>query len=73
MFLKYGPLIAKDHALSFETAEDHTRLYVHLPHLAGSFLNSKETCKLGRWFSWNDCAKEQLGEFGWVRCSSSIS
>lgn len=65
VFMKYGPLIARDHGMRFETACDRSRLYQHLPNLATSFIHSKEMCKLGRWFSWNDCAKQQLGEF-WV-------
>jgi len=65
VFLKYGPLIAKDHGLRFDTAEDRERLHNALPDLAVSFVGSQEMCKLGRWFSWNQCAEQQLQEF-WV-------
>jgi len=60
VFLKYGPLIAKDHGLRFDTAEDRERLHNALPDLAVSFVGSKEMCKLGRCFSWNQRAEQQL-------------
>ena len=36
-----------------------------LPDLARSWCASLDISKLGRWFSWNGCAKEQLGEY-WI-------
>ena len=33
---------------------------------ARSFTVAMDVAKLGRWFSWNNCASEQLGEY-WVQ------
>jgi hypothetical protein len=63
IFLEYGPRIAKDNKLNFDTESDRLQVYERLPDIATSFRRSTEMCKLGRWFSWNDCAKHQLSEF----------
>ena len=48
-----------------ETRDDQQRLFNRLPLLARSWCQTLDISKLGRWFSWNACADEQLGEF-WV-------
>ena len=63
VFLKYGPRIAEDNGMGFSTPEDRRRLFENLPQISRSFVQATGVCKLGRWFSWNDCAKEQLPEF----------
>ena len=58
-----------DHALkmgqnlSFDTIADQQQLFDNLPAIARSFVNVLSMSKLGRWFSWQDCAHEQLPEF----------
>ncbi len=60
---KYGERIAHDAGLPWDTEEDRQRVWASLPDIAGSFCQAREICKLGRWFSWNDCAKQQLPEY----------
>ena len=45
------------------TREGRERVWDALPELADSFVHSLSLPKLGRWFSWNQCAEEQLCEF----------
>ena len=47
------------------TREEEQALFDCLPDLARSWRASLDISKLGRWFSWNGCAKEQLGEY-WI-------
>ena len=47
------------------TREEEQALFDRLPGLARSWCASLALSKLGRWFSWNGCAKEQLGEY-WI-------
>ncbi len=62
-FRKYGERIAKDAGMSFDSDHDREHVFENLSRIAGSFSQCKELSKLGRWFSWNACAKEQLPEF----------
>ena len=47
------------------TREEEQALFDRLPVLARSWCSSLDISKLGRWFSWNGCAEEQLGEY-WI-------
>jgi hypothetical protein len=51
--------------MPFDTLECKQRLFDLLPTYAPSFTGQKEVVKLGRWFSWNAAASEQLPEF-WI-------
>ena len=66
VFRKYAPRIAEAVGRSLECDEDYVALFDDVPFLARSFTRAMDTAKMGRWFSWNNCAKEQLGEF-WVQ------
>ena len=55
--LSVGPVVS--------TREEEQALFDRLPDLARSWCASLDISKLGRWFSWNGCAKEQLGEY-WI-------
>ena len=55
--LSVGPVVS--------TRNDEQALFDRLPDLARSWCASLDISKLGRWFSWNGCAKEQLGEY-WI-------
>ena len=46
-----------------QTSEDREAIWNAIPDLARSFVRALSLPKLGRWFSWNECAKEQLCEF----------
>ena len=61
VFRKYAPRIAETLDRQLETEEDYTTLFDDLPFLARSFSAAMDVAKLGRWFSWNTCALEQLG------------
>ena len=58
-----------DHALregqrlSLDTEADQQEVFDNLPAIARSFVNVLSMSKLGRWFSWEDCAQEQLPDF----------
>ena len=49
--------------LSFETIADQQHVFDNIPSIAQSFVNVLSMSKLGRWFSWQQCAAEQLPEF----------
>ena len=66
LFRKYAPRIAEALDRQLETDEDYTMLFDDIPFLARSFSAALDVAKLGRWFSWNGCAKQQLGEY-WVQ------
>ena len=66
IFRKYAPRIAETLDRQLETEEDYTALFDDLPFLARSFTAAMDVAKMGRWFSWNSCARDQLGEF-WVQ------
>ena len=55
--LSVGPVVS--------TREEEEALFDRLPDLARSWSAALDISKLGRWFSWNGCAKEQLGEY-WI-------
>ena len=67
VFLKYGERIAAcaKPPMPWGTQEDREAVFENIPELAHSFVKALTMCKLGRWFSWNDCAHEQLQEY-WV-------
>ena len=62
LWKKYSHLIANDMGLPLETESDEFALWEKIPQLM-SFNRATEAPKLGRWFSWNTQAKEQLREF----------
>jgi hypothetical protein len=62
---KYLARIARAVGTVVTTREDEQALFDRLPVLARSWCLSLEISKLGRWFSWNSCAQEQLDEF-WI-------
>ena len=66
VFRKYAARIAEAVDRALECDEDYEALFDDLPYLARSFQAAMDTAKMGRWFSWNNCAKEQLVEF-WVQ------
>ena len=49
--------------LSFETIADQQQVFDNMPSIAQSFVKVLSMSKLGRWFSWQQCAHEQLQEF----------
>ena len=51
--------------MHLDTRDCQQRVFVLLPTYAPSFTGQKEVVKLGRWFSWNAAASEQLPEF-WI-------
>ena len=51
--------------MRFDTLDCQQRAFDVLPTYAPSFTGQKEVVKLGRWFSWNAAASEQLPEF-WI-------
>ena len=55
--LSVGPVVS--------TQEEEQALFDRLPDLARSWCASLDISKMGRWFSWNGCAEEQLGEY-WI-------
>ena len=63
IFRKYAPSIAKALDRSLDTPEDYTSLFDDIPFLARSCRRALEVVKMGRWFSWNGCARGQLPEF----------
>ena len=63
IFRKYGHRIAGDVGLPFDTEDERQHLFNQLPRIVGSFVRSEQLSKLGRWFSWNACAHEQLPEY----------
>ncbi len=62
---KYVSRIALSVGIVVSTQEDEQSLFERLPDLARSWRSSLDISKLGRWFSWNGCAEEQLGEY-WI-------
>ena len=67
VFLKYVERIATSSKppMNWSTSEDREDVFNAIPDLASSFVKQLSFPKLGRWFSWNDCAEEQIREF-WV-------
>jgi len=65
VFRKYMPRIAACAGIPVHTRDEQQTLFNRLPDLARSWCQTLDISKLGRWFSWNGCADEQLGEF-WV-------
>ena len=63
IFRKYGDRIASDAGMPFDTHDERERVFQHLCDIVGSLMQCQDLSKLGRWFSWNGCAREQLGEF----------
>ena len=76
IFLKYGPRIAEDLSMPFQTQEDRENVFqsLHclsshetgedLPKGAGwSWDTASEFPKMGSWFSWNRVANSQLKEW----------
>ena len=63
VFRRYAPRIAEALGRSLDTPEDYTSLFDDLPFIARSFQLALNVVKMGRWFSWNDCARVQLPEF----------
>ena len=57
--------IALSVGLVVSTQSEEQALFDRLPELARSWCVSLDISKLGRWFSWNGCAEEQLGEY-WI-------
>ena len=64
---KYVGQIAKaaKPPMNCATSEDREEAWKAIPELARSFIEVLSLPKLGRWFSWNQCAEEQICEF-WV-------
>ena len=63
IFRKYAPMIATALDRPLDSPEDYTSLFDDIPFLARSFRRALDVAKMGRWFSWNGCASEQLPEF----------
>lgn len=64
IFLKYADRIARDLGLRCDT--DAEREHVYLSCLHAPSLHRQGTYpKMGRWFSWNQVACEQIDEF-WI-------
>ena len=56
-------LMHHHHWLSFGTVADQQHVFDSMPAIAQSFVKVLSMSKLGRWFSWQDAAQEQLPEF----------
>ena len=74
VFLKYVERIARSAnerrtrglpRMRWATQQDRQEVFDSIPELASSFLQALSLPKLGRWFSWNGCAEEQMCEY-WV-------
>ena len=63
IFRKYVDRMARDVGMPCGTPEEREQVFQQLGHIVGSFVRSQEMSKLGRWFSWNGCAHEQLPEY----------
>ena len=63
--VKYGPRIAATARppKPFDTSEAQHKLFCTLSLILKSWVQHLETPKLGRWFSWNQSADQQLPEF----------
>ena len=61
-FAKYRWLIARDFSMPFDTVENQLEVWKQVATLP-SCTQSLETPKLGRWFSWNGSAHDQMKEF----------
>ena len=57
----YGPLIAKDFGMPFETEADKEEVYDAIPGRLSSFTGMLEQPKAGRWFSWNGLRRRMNG------------
>ena len=62
IWLKYCHRIADDFQMPCVTEEDHSNLWDAVASMP-SFHQKLSFPKLGRWFSWNCCAKEHMREF----------
>ena len=65
LFRKYACAIAHEYGIILEDEDDYQDLFDAIPDLAKSFRTVCDVAKMGRWFSWNACAEQQLKEF-WV-------
>ncbi len=63
LFGRYGWKIAQDMQMPYDSESDKQAVFDNLCHVAGSFTKQLEICKLGRWFSWNQCARQQMPEY----------
>lgn len=61
-FEKYGARIASDLGLPFETPLQKEDVLKQVA-LTKSFRQQLDTPKMGRWFSWNACAEQQVKEY----------
>lgn len=66
LFEKYGPRIAEDLSLPFDTPAEKEVVWRSLASLP-SFQRAGEVPKMSRWFSWNAAAKKQLPEYNALR------
>ena len=66
IFLKYAARIAKDLGLRCDTDQEKHHVYTAALE-ADSFHKQGTYPKMGRWFSWNQVAHEQLTEFWTLR------
>ena len=51
------------YGLNVDTPDDRRHVFEQIGNLAPSFSRAMSESKLGRWFSWNECCDESLGEF----------
>ena len=63
VFRKYADRIARALNRQLDTQEDYIELFYGIPELTRSFRRALDVAKMGRWFSWNGCAQQQLPEF----------
>ena len=60
---KYGPLMAQQWNMDFDTDEAKELVWKKIPIKLVSFIKALNCPKMGRWCSWNQSAKEQIPEF----------
>ena len=63
IFLEFAPDIAKDLGIEWEGEDSAQRLWNAAFESADSFRKKGSMVKMSRWFSWNQCAEEQISDW----------
>ena len=72
IFKKYGRAIARDLNMRFVTIDERIEVWEKMGTLK-SFNGAMETPKMGRWFSWNGAARDQIKEWHTVKMVCEFS
>ena len=63
IFLEFAPDIAADLGIEWEGEDSAQRLWNAAFESADSFRKKGSMVKMSRWFSWNQCAEEQISDW----------